>query len=183
MNNNNDYNYNMGTKHSSKSLNKKRKIIVLTYEHYYMKKMHNFISQNDLPKVITKEFIHENTIYSEFEFDFWFLESTNRHLWRHHYEGTQGIILFFSFEEMNDNKVLIDVMNIFLDENLQEIPILIIFNSNAQNKKRELEQDLIIKLEKHPEIIHKIYETDLSKNIINIKEGIDWLCESMKPII
>lgn len=172
----------MGIGNSTKTQIKKRKIIVLTYENYYMKKMHNFISQHQLLNEATKEFIHEITIFEDNELHFWFLESTNRHLWRHHYEGTQGIILFFSFEAFNDNKLLIDVMNILLDENLQGIPILIILNSNKQNKNKQLEQELIIELKKRPEIVHLLYETDLNKKIINVKQGIDWLCGSMKDI-
>jgi GTPase SAR1 family protein len=116
----------------------------------------------------------------------YFLTCKNRHLWRHHYFGTQGIIFVVSCKQyINTLENLInEVMTVFKDENLIDVPFLILFDK--ANKKTE---DLEINEKLRSQLKGKDYNYNIQfvnfddvKGLNEIFYGIDWLCEVMKPV-
>ncbi len=106
----------------------------------------------------------------------------NRHLWRHHYFGAQGVILVFSFKDLKKSEnYLYETLSIFNDAILSQIPILVIFdNSNTENE--DLNESLRSKINGLGNKLINIQHIDFENRMGDIKFGLDWLSEVMQPI-
>ena len=108
---------------------KKKKILILTFEDYYTKKMYSNISQRELTDELENGFITDNVDYNNIEFSVWYLSSKNRHLWKHHFIATQGIVIVFSFrDEKTDKGVIYEALRIFLVGNPKKVVPVIVCN-------------------------------------------------------
>jgi hypothetical protein len=60
---------------------------------------------------ITKQvgYAHEKMEHRELKLGMWYLSSSRKHHWRHHYLGTQGVVLTFSFKDKSIGEKLIIV--------------------------------------------------------------------------
>jgi hypothetical protein len=118
-----------------------------------------------------------------------FLTCKNRHLWRHHYVGAQGIIFVFSFKDYSEekrkiiNKILIEAVNIYTDISLESIPTLTIFDANLK------EGELYSKFEEFRTQINltnkKFINTqyiDFENSINEVSLGMEWLSEVMSSL-
>lgn len=103
-----------------------------------------------------------------------------RHVWRHNYLGTQGIIILV--DENTDKETLENEINTLTkDQNTASIPILFVIN------KENI--DTIIMFEKIRSNINKEQHSVSNFQFINFKTELDlislgflWLSEVMKPI-
>lgn len=168
----------------------KRKVLVISYNDFFLKKTIKALSKEDLPVNDSLGYCTHNVKYSNLDLELWYLATKNRHFWMHHYPGCQGVILNFSFDiENQDERIVFDALNIFFDENLCGIPILVFKDKNCRDKT-----DLFNKLNKEwesqrtsPE--HKNIQADVKFFQGNIDEGIEgnssafeWLATTMKPL-
>ena len=116
----------------------------------------------------------------------YFLSCKNRHLWRHHYLGAQGIIFVVSAKKyFNTAENLInEVLTVLKDGNLTEVPSLIIFDkSNKNPDELEINEKLRNQL-KGGNYFYNIQFINFEdiKGLNEIYFGMDWLCEVMKPV-
>ena len=170
---------------------KKKKLIILPFDKYYLESIYNYISGNEklieeskLSQIDKIGFEQDNIQYKDFDFNIWYLTPKNRHLWKHHYSGSNGIILVFSFpneEEDPDPNLVIEVMNIFFEKSTLQTPILILFDLAHQKLQKELKESL-----KESEFVEKekyyIQSLVFDTPILNIKNGLDWLCNKMSLV-
>lgn len=115
----------------------------------------------------------------------WFLTSKNRHLWRHHYLGTQGVILVFSSKSNNlsdKEKLVYETLNIFKEINLVNIPFLILFDK-TEHHTNEVGLNLKEELQEGNYFFNTQYLNFENKNALEeIFYGLDWLSSVMQPI-
>lgn len=125
------------------------------------------------------------------QFLFYFLTSKNRHFWRHHYSGAQGVILVFSIKaKYIPENLVIEVLSILKDQNLIGVPFLIIFDkSNIQMEENQINDKLISSLEELEVKEKRDFEYNLqfinfenNKGLDELNLGIDWLCEMMQSL-
>ena len=137
-------------------------------------------------KLIKKsDFLSKRKIYNNLQFMYWLLSCELRHLWRHHYVGTQGIILIFStkFNKISE-KHFVEMKNILMDENLIEVPILLIRDKYIFS---EVDFDLFSILKNQLKLNGLIINSQLinfqdKDGMEEINYGIDWLSQKMTPI-
>ena len=75
-------------------------------------------------------------------------------------------------------------MNVLSDQNIMGLPVLLLFDKN--NKDIEVEEELKkeMKNQMTEDVLNtiKLHTVDFEKEISQLKEGFDWLCEKMKPL-
>ena len=173
----------MGNNHALWFDKSKRKILAIAFEEYYIKKVSKAISKIDITVNDAIGFTTDEIFYKELELKMWYLTTKNKHLWKHHYLGTQGIIMIFSFSQKQDDKKIYEAMNIFCNINIVNIPILVLIDSNNKdtNIVEKLRNEMNSKSEKISNEI-KFQCVDFEGNIGEMITGFDWLCETMKPL-
>ncbi len=133
-------------------------------------------------------FANEKLKYSNLNLLLWFLTSKNRHLWRHHYLGTQGIIFVFSSKSKNfadREKLIVETMNTFKDLNLIGIPFLILLDKNDNPGDEEIERANKLKSQiiEGKFLFNTLFLNFDEKNALEeVYYGMDWLCSEMKPL-
>ena len=166
---------------------KKKKILILTFEDYYTKKMYSNISQRELTDELENGFITDNIDYNNIEFSVWYLSSKNRHLWKHHFIATQGIVIVFSFrDEKTDKGVIYEALRIFYEELLSNVPFLVLLDKN----NRYLQSDFIIEVNKmkkndvdngrkntYDNIL--VDAIEFNKVKLDLQSGFNWICEQI----
>ncbi len=175
----------MGNNHSHWFDSSKRKILVLGFEDYYLKQISQFVSNKDIEINDSIGFVNEEINYSKLSLKVWYLTVNNRHLWKHHFIGSQGLIITFAFtNRVKDKRIIYEVMNVLSDQNIMGLPVLLLFDKN--NKDIEVEEELKkeMKNQMTEDVLNtiKLHTVDFEKEISQLKEGFDWLCEKMKPL-
>ena len=115
----------------------------------------------------------------------WYLTVNNRHLWKHHFIGTQGIIINFSFQEkVRDKKIIYEVMNVLNDQNIVGIPVLLLIDTNNKEQGiiESLRKEMNTQMSEDILKMVKFHYVDFDNDINQLKIGFDWLCETMKPL-
>ena len=160
-------------------------ILILAFEQDYLNKLSRCISKIDLEINDAIGFKNDDIIYKNLSLKLWYLTVNNRHLWKHHFIGTQGIIINFSFKEkVKDKRIIYEVMNVLNDQNTVGIPVLIVVDINNQdqgvieNLRKEMNNQM------SDEKLNKVkfHYVDFDNDINQIKVGFDWLCETMQPL-
>jgi GTPase SAR1 family protein len=163
-------------------------IVILFYLHSIYIELSEFLLKKKIKISEATGFGDEKLKYAKLNFLVWFLTSKNRHLWRHHYLGTQGIILVFSSKSKNlseKEKLIYETLNIFKDLNLINVPFLILFDKSEIYCDEEV---LIgLKLKEELQEGNFFFNTqyinfDDKKAIEEIFYGLDWLSSVMQPI-
>ena len=116
---------------------------------------------------------------------FWYLTVNNRHLWKHHFIGTQGLILNFSFKEkVKDERIIYEVMNVLNDQNIVGLPVLIVLdiNNKDQGVVEKLRKEMNNQMKEDKLKTVKFHYVDFDNDINQLKVGFDWLCETMRPL-
>jgi hypothetical protein len=91
-------------------------------------------------------------------------------------------MLVFSFQDQKKGEVyLYEALNIFTDAILSQIPILILFDSSTKINEN-LNETFRTKLNSIDHKLVNIQHIDFQNNLSEIKYGLDWLSEVMKPI-
>ncbi len=163
----------------------KRKILILCFENYYLKKISTFISKKEIQINDSVGFLNDDIEYKKLSLKLWYLTVNNRHLWKHHFIGTQGLILNFSFKErVKDQKIIYEVMNVLNDQNIVGLPVLIVLDLNSQDQGvvESLRKEMNTQMSEDKLNLVKFHYVDFDKDINQIKVGFDWLCETMKPL-
>ena len=175
----------MGNNHLKWFDSSKRKVLVLAFEDKYIKLMGKSLSKIDLEINDSIGFHNDDVYYNKLALNFWYLTVNNRHLWKHHFIGTQGIILNFSFSQrVKDQRIIYEVMNVLNDQNIAGLPILVVVDLNnkdqgvVENLRKEMNLQMSEDKLKHVKFHYVDFENDANQ----IKIGFDWLCEAMKPL-
>lgn len=109
-----------------------------------------------------------------------FLTIKNRHLWKHHYLGTQGVILTFSFKNNNNlDSLFFETINVLKDSFLADVPFLVLLDKNANGQEEVINKFRTFLLQE--QIIHNVQYI----NFLHPEElfyGLSWLCEVMEPL-
>ena len=109
----------------------------------------------------------------------------NRHLWKHHFIGTQGLIINFSFEEkVQDQRIIYEVMNVLNDQNIAGLPVLVVIDLNTkdQNVVESLRKQMNLQMDEEKLKYVKFHYVDFENDINQLRVGFDWLCDTMKPL-
>jgi GTPase SAR1 family protein len=143
--------------------------------------MSNFLIRKTISVPEQIGFANASMKYNDLNYRLWFLTSKNRHLWRHHYLGTQGVIFIFSTKSKNiSENLIIEAMTILKDANLLSLPFLFLFDrSNLQMEEMEesLRNELI-----EGDYFYNIQHINFSypKALEEINFGLNWLSTHMK---
>jgi hypothetical protein len=175
----------MGNNHLHWFDESKRKVLILAFEQDYLNKLSKCISKIDLEINDAIGFKNDDIIYKNLSLKLWYLTVNNRHLWKHHFIGTQGIIINFSFKEkVKDKRIIYEVMNVLNDQNIVGIPVLIVVDINNQDQGviENLRKEMNNQMSEEKLNKVKFHYVDFDNDINQIKIGFDWLCENMKPL-
>ena len=175
----------MGNNHLQWFDESKRKVLILAFEQDYLNKLSKCISKIDLEINDAIGFKNDDIIYKNLSLKLWYLTVNNRHLWKHHFIGTQGIIINFSFKEkVKDKRIIYEVMNVLNDQNIVGIPVLIVVDINNQDQGviENLRKEMNNQMSEEKLNMVKFHYVDFENDINQIKVGFDWLCETMQPL-
>ena len=175
----------MGNNHLQWFDESKRKVLILAFEEDYLKQLAKCISKIDLEINDAIGFKNDDIEYKKLSLKLWYLTVNNRHLWKHHFIGTQGIILNFSFKErVKDRKIIYEVMNVLNDQNIAGLPVLIVVDINNQDQGiiESLRKEMNNQMNEEKLNMVKFHYVDFVNDINQLKLGFDWLCEIMKPL-
>ena len=175
----------MGNNHLHWFDESKRKVLILAFEQDYLNKLSKCISKIDLEINDAIGFKNDDIIYKNLSLKLWYLTVNNRHLWKHHFIGTQGIIINFSFKEkVKDKRIIYEVMNVLNDQNIVGIPVLIVVDINNQDQGviENLRKEMNNQMSEEKLNKVKFHYVDFDNDINQIKVGFDWLCETMQTL-
>ena len=175
----------MGNNHLQWFDESKRKVLILSFEEEYLKKIAKTLSKIDIEINDAIGFKNDDIIYNKLSLKLWYLTVNNRHLWKHHFIGTQGVILNFSFKEkVKDERIIYEVMNVLNDQNIVGIPVLIVVDINNQDQGviENLRKEMNNQMSEEKLNKVKFHYVDFDNDINQIKVGFDWLCETMQPL-
>ena len=175
----------MGNNHLQWFDESKRKVLILSFEEEYLKKIAKTLSKIDIEINDAIGFKNDDIIYNKLSLKLWYLTVNNRHLWKHHFIGTQGVILNFSFKEkVKDERIIYEVMNVLNDQNIAGVPVLLVLDLNNKDQgvveslRKEMNNQMNDDKLKMVKFHYIVFENDINQ----IKIGFDWLCENMKPL-
>ena len=175
----------MGNNHLQWFDESKRKVLILSFEEEYLKKIAKTLSKIDIEINDAIGFKNDDIIYNKLSLKLWYLTVNNRHLWKHHFIGTQGVILDFSFKErVKDERIIYEVMNVLNDQNIVGIPVLLVIdlNNKDQGVVESLKKEMNNQMTEDKLKMVKFHYVDFENDIDQLKKGFDWLCENMKPL-
>ena len=175
----------MGNNHLHWFDESKRKVLILAFEQDYLNKLSKCISKIDLEINDAIGFKNDDIEYKKLSLKLWYLTVNNRHLWKHHFIGTQGIIINFSFKEkVKDKRIIYEVMNVLNDQNIVGIPVLIVVDISNQDQGviENLRKEMNNQMSEEKLNKVKFHYVDFDNDINQIKVGFDWLCETMQPL-
>ena len=175
----------MGNDHLRWFDQSKRKVLILAFEQGYLNQLSKCLSKIDLEINDAIGFKNDEIIYKKLSLKLWYLTVNNRHLWKHHFIGTQGIIINFSFQEkVRDKRIIYEVMNVLNDQNIVGIPVLLIVDTNNKDQGviESLRKEMNTQMGEDKLKMVKFHYVDFNNDINQIKVGFDWLCETMKPL-
>ena len=158
----------MGNNHEKWYDQSKRKILIMAFDDKYI---------NLIAKAISKKMITVNNSIGFADDEIYY-----NNLWKHHLQGTQGIIMVFSFLTTVEDGIIYEAMNVFCDSNIKNIPIFVCVDN--KNKDYTIIEKLRKEINNSTENLNEniiFQEIDFDDNVNQIKCGFDWLCETMKP--
>jgi hypothetical protein len=173
----------MGNNHEKWYDQSKRKVLVMAFDDKYIDLIAKTLSKIKISVNDSIGFTNDNIYYNNLSLKLYYLTTINRHLWKHHLPGTQGIIMVFSFLSKVDDGLIYEAMNVICDSNIKEIPIFVCVD--CKNKDDYIIEKLRKEINNSKEISNEniiFQEIDFDNNINQIKFGFDWLCETMKPL-
>ena len=163
----------------------KRKVLILCFENSYLKKISNIISKKEIEIDDSIGFLNDDIVYKKLSLKLWYLTVNNRHLWKHHFIGSQGLIINFSFEEkVKDDRIIYEVLNVLNDQNIVGLPTLLLLDENNKDKGvvEKLKKEMNNQMSEEKLKMVKFHCIDFINDINQITTGFDWLCDNMKPL-
>ena len=175
----------MGNNHLQWFDASKRKVLILAFEQDYLNQLSKCLSKIDLEINDAIGFKNDEIEYNNLSLKLWYLTVNNRHLWKHHFIGTQGIIINFSFKEkVKDKTIIYEVMNVLNDQNIVGLPVFMVIDTNNKDQGivESLRKEMNNQMGEEKLKMVKILYVDFENDINQLKVGFDWLCETMKPL-
>ena len=175
----------MGNNHLKWFDESKRKVLILAFEEDYLNKIAKVLSKTDIKINDSIGFQSDDIIYNKLSLKLWYLTVNYRYLWKHHFIGTQGLIISFSFQEkVKDGRIIYEVLNVLNDQNIAGLPVLLLIdmNNKDQGVVESLRKEMNNQMNEDKLKMVKISYIDFKNDINQIKTGFDWLCENMKPL-
>ena len=175
----------MGNNHLKWFDESKRKVLILAFEEDYLNKIAKVLSKKDIKINDSIGFQSDDIIYSKLSLKLWYLTVNYRYLWKHHFIGTQGLIINFSFQEkVKDARIIYEVLNVLNDQNIAGLPVLLLvdINNKDQGVVESLRKEMNNQMNEDKLKMVKINYIDFQNDMNQIKTGFDWLCENMKPL-
>ena len=174
----------MGNNHLNWFDPSKRKILILSFEDDYLKMIGKAISKINIEVNDAIGFKNDEVYYDKLSLKLYYLTTKNRHLWKHHFLGTQGLIMIFSFHSKeNDERIIFEAINVFADKNIIGLPILVLVDINNPDEGiiEKLRRELNKTNNEYSNFV-KFQYIDFKNDINELQFGLEWLCETMKPL-
>ncbi len=174
----------MGNNHLNWFDPSKRKILILSFEDDYLKMIGKAISKINIEVNDAIGFKNDEVYYDKLSLKLYYLTTKNRHLWKHHFLGTQGLIMIFSFHSKeNDERIIFEAINVFADKNIVGLPILVLVDINNPDEGiiEKLRSELNQSKDDYSNFV-KFQYIDFKNDINELQFGLEWLCETMKPL-
>ena len=174
----------MGNNHLNWFDPSKRKILILSFEEDYLKMIGQAISKINIEVNDAIGFKNDEVYYDKLSLKLYYLTTKNRHLWKHHFLGTQGLIMIFSFHSKeNDERIIFEAINVFADKNIVGLPILVLVDINNPDEGiiEKLRSELNQSKDDYSNFV-KFQYIDFKNDINELEFGLEWLCETMKPL-
>ena len=174
----------MGNNHLNWFDPSKRKILILSFEEDYLKMIGQAISKINIEVNDAIGFKNDEVFYNKLSLKLYYLTTKNRHLWKHHFLGSQGLIMIFSFHSKeNDERIIFEAINVFADKNIVGLPILVLvdINNPDQGIIEKLRSELNKTKDEYSNLV-KFQYIDFENDINELEFGLEWLCETMKPL-
>ena len=174
----------MGNNHLNWFDPSKRKILILSFEEDYLKMIGQAISKINIEVNDAIGFKNDEVFYNKLSLKLYYLTTKNRHLWKHHFLGTQGLIMIFSFHSKeNDERMIFEALNVFADKNIVGLPILVLVDINNPDEGiiEKLRSELNQSKDDYSNFV-KFQYIDFKNDINELEFGLEWLCETMKPL-
>ena len=174
----------MGNNHLNWFDPSKRKILILSFEEDYLKMIGQAISKINIEVNDAIGFKNDEVFYNKLSLKLYYLTTKNRHLWKHHFLGSQGLIMIFSFHSKeNDERMIFEALNVFADKNIVGLPILVVvdINNPDQGIIEKLRSELNKTKDEYSNLV-KFQYIDFENDINELEFGLEWLCETMKPL-
>ena len=175
----------MGNNHLHWFGESKRKVLVMSFEEDYLKQIATSLSKKEIKINDAIGFTNDDIKYNKLSLKLWYLTVNNRHLWKHHFIGTQGVILNFSFKErVKDERIIYEVMNVLNDHNIAGLPVLLVIDVNNKDKGvvESLRKEMNNQMKEDILKMVNFHYVDFENDINQMKIGFDWLCKNMKPL-
>ena len=174
----------MGNNHLNWFDPSKRKILILSFEEDYLQMIGQAISKINIEVNDAIGFKNDEVYYDKLSLKLYYLTTKNRHLWKHHFLGTQGLIMIFSFHSKeNDERIIFEAINVFADKNIVGLPILVLVDINNPDEGiiEKLRSELNKSKDDYSNFV-KFQYIDFKNDINELEFGLEWLCETMKPL-
>ena len=174
----------MGNNHLNWFDPSKRKILILSFEEDYLQMIGQAISKINIEVNDAIGFKNDEVFYNKLSLKLYYLTTKNRHLWKHHFLGSQGLIMIFSFHSKeNDERMIFEALNVFADKNIVGLPILVLvdINNPDQGIIEKLRSELNKTKDEYSNLV-KFQYIDFENDINELEFGLEWLCETMKPL-
>ena len=174
----------MGNNHLNWFDPSKRKILILSFEEDYLQMIGQAISKINIEVNDAIGFKNDEVFYNKLSLKLYYLTTKNRHLWKHHFLGTQGLIMIFSFHSKeNDERIIFEAINVFADKNIVGLPILVLVDINNPDEGiiEKLRSELNKSKDDYSNFV-KFQYIDFKNDINELEFGLEWLCDTMKPL-
>ncbi len=174
----------MGNNHLNWFDPSKRKILILSFEEDYLQMIGQAISKINIEVNDAIGFKNDEVFYNKLSLKLYYLTTKNRHLWKHHFLGSQGLIMIFSFHSKeNDERIIFEAINVFADKNIVGLPILVLVDINNPDEGiiEKLRSELNQSKDDYSNFV-KFQYIDFKNDINELEFGLEWLCETMKPL-
>ena len=174
----------MGNNHLNWFDPSKIKILILSFEEDYLQMIGQAISKINIEVNDAIGFKNDEVYYDKLSLKLYYLTTKNRHLWKHHFLGTQGLIMIFSFHSKeNDERIIFEAINVFADKNIVGLPILVLVDINNPDEGiiEKLRSELNQSKDDYSNFV-KFQYIDFKNDINELEFGLEWLCETMKPL-
>lgn len=177
----------MGNNHLKWFNEEQRKIIIICFEEHYLKSLSKALSHKEIYMNDAIGFFNDTVYYKKLSLKLWYLTVKNRHLWRHHFLGSQGVIINFSFSaKVKDNRITYEVLNILNDKHIVGLPVLLLIDTNNKDEfiVEKLRKDMneTFKTERKKIKNVRFLFVDFIEDITDLEIGLDWLAEKMQPL-
>ena len=174
----------MGNNHLNWFDPSKRKILILSFEEDYLQMIGQAISKINIEVNDAIGFKNDEVFYNKLSLKLYYLTTKNRHLWKHHFLGSQGLIMIFSFHSKeNDERIIFEAINVFADKNIVGLPILVLVDINNPDEGiiEKLRSELNKSKDDYSNFV-KFQYIDFKNDINELEFGLEWLCDTMKPL-